>query len=137
MSTEDTCVSRAYRNDQLATCTRELGHDGVHLGRVLATDDGGTSTTEELVQWTDADAISDTDSVDDLPIWYSALPIGATVVVAYREHPRAEVARGTLTGCVLDDHEQPAALVFVDDELGIRVLVPWSNVAEIAHEVEQ
>lgn len=134
-----TCTSSAYRNDQLTHCTRDHGHSGVHLGRIVVDvdSDGPFASAEELVQWTDADEVNDTEPVDELPVWYSALPIGehVRVTAVYGIDP----IEGQLSGCVLDDHEQISAIVVltqIDAAEGVRTLMPWANVAAIAQAVE-
>lgn len=129
MSTEEKpCASRAYVMDSLTTCDRPDGHGGVHVGRVLA--DGIGKSAVEVVQWTDADAASDTGSVDDVPIWYAVLPIGLQVRVGYRDDRDRVI--GELTGAVLDDHEQLAALRLHSTEIGRHVLVPFHNLATLS-----
>lgn len=134
MSTEqeqETCPSRAYVMDELTECQLDAGHGGVHLGR-LQVDGPGGAPAEELVQWRDQDAALDNAAVDELPVWYSALPIGKTVEIGARGGGWANVL---LTGAVLDDHEQVAALrvSYRASEQGLpqHVLVPWHAVSSI------
>lgn len=131
-TTDNLCASRSYQLDQLVECRLEAGHAGVHVGN--ATLEGSLF---EVVQWTDADAISDSDSVSELPVWYSALPIGSSVRVTavYGLDP----IDAQLVGCVLDDHEQISALVLltkVSDDEDVRTIMPWANVAAIAQVIE-
>lgn len=130
MNSEETCTSSAYREDQLTDCQLQPGHGGVHLGRIEVSVDG--ERAHELVQWTDADAINTDEPVDDLPIWYSALPIGKVVEIGSRGGGWQNVL---LDGAVLDDHEQLAALrvSFRATEQGLpqHVLVPWHAVSSL------
>lgn len=127
----DPCPSRAYVMDELTECQLDAGHGGVHLGRVPVDGPGGVPQ-EELVQWRDQDAALDDATVDELPVWYGALPIGKTVDVGSRGGGWQNVL---LSGAVLDDHEQIAALrvSYRATEAGLpqHVLVPWHAVSSI------
>lgn len=124
----DTCPARTLHAGYEVTCDREANHAGVHLGKSIG--DDGT----ELHQWPDSESLgNDQGPVDELPVWYGVMPIGQIVRVGYRdERDRFE---GELTGCVLDDHEQPAAIRVQGAE---RVaLIPWDNIAVLSWELGQ
>lgn len=129
---EQPCPSQTIVDGAIVQCTRELGHPSVHLGRVPDEQSRANSFTERLHQWTDVDSVDANAPVDDLPVWYSALPIGSVVNVATRNGHTYEHVQ--LSGGVLDDHEQPAALrLDYRDELNVvrHVLLPWSRVSAI------
>lgn len=130
--TEGTCRAKTRHRDATVECDRDPGHDGVHLGRGFTEDGSGT----ELHQWRDSESIGDGDGpVDDLPVWYGVLPLGEQRVhVGYRDD-RPDL-KGELTGLVLDDHEQPAAVRLQTSEQRV-VLIPWANVAVLSWAVEQ
>jgi hypothetical protein len=118
---------------ELVTCRREPDHDGVHVGAIPRGEH-----TDELVQWTHSESYEANAPVDELPIWYSALPLGAIVDVATRDGYTFQNVQ--LTGAVLDDHEQLAALRldYVDASDTTRhVLLPWSRCASIEWAGEQ
>lgn len=123
--TEDTCPSKAYVSDELVRCRLDPGHAGVHLGPLQIDDH-----EDELVQWTEADAATDSDPVSELPVWYHALPLGQSVYVIFRDDVDSLV--GELNGVVLDDHEQPGAVVV--DGADRRRLIPWRSIALISWE---
>lgn len=123
------CPARTLYDGGEVTCDRDAGHAGVHLGKSIA------GLDSELHQWTDARSIGDDDSgpVDELPVWYTALPIGARVRVGYRDD--RDRLEGELTGAVLDDHEQLAAVRVNSGDR--HVLIPWGNVALLSWAVDQ
>lgn len=132
---EKDCPARTLYDGGEVTCDRDAGHAGVHLGKSFAKDSG-----RELHQWTDAQSIGDDGGpVDQLPVWYAVLPIGKQVRVA----PMGDdfrVVEGELFGVVLDDHEQPAAVV-VREQLAAdtftRHLYPWHIIGGLSWAEDQ
>lgn len=110
-----------------AMCDRDKGHGGMHVGH---------APDSERFQWRDEDAwryVKLGDELADEPMWYRVLPIGEDVDVDLRQHPSTNSYVTTLHGVVLDDHEQPAAIILggASGDTEKRVLIPWANVASI------
>jgi hypothetical protein len=132
------CPSRTVVDDFTVTCTRDAGHPGVHLGRVLKSDDS-TATTEELHQWGDAQATAAPTEPPEIPTWYQVLPLGSDVQITTNSR-RVPNLTGQLVGAVVDNDEQISAVMLsegIPGESEKRVLVPWATVETFAWEVEQ
>lgn len=102
-----------------ARCQREPDHDGPHVGAVF----GG-----ETHQWAELDQPEPMPE----PMWAHAMPVGATVDVETDSYKYESVQ---LSGVVLDDHEQPAAIrvSWRESEQGVprHAILPWRTVLGI------
>lgn len=130
-SEEKSCPSTTFVGEQIVHCKREVGHPSVHLGRIPDSQIDGV-TSEALHQWTNSESVDASAPVDDLPVWYSVLPIGKRVRIETTYGVTWDGAQ--LTGAVVDDHEQPTALrLDYRDALEHvqHVLLPWSRVNAI------
>jgi len=128
MSNIDDCGATRTVDGQSAVCIRPPGHDGVHLGDI------NYSGIVMPVQWSNTGDDPEPDvHGDEMPLWYSVLPLGEQVTIDFKDTLTCAL-KGELTGLVLDDHEQPAAITTREEADGevVRRVVPWVNVNAIS-----